>query len=37
MDRVERLEMDYLIALQRLFVFQAAENGQVDRVLVLGS
>ena len=34
MHRIERLEMDYLIALQRLIVLQAADHGEVDSVLV---
>ena len=34
MHRVERLEMNHLIALQRLLVFQAAQNGQIDGVVV---
>ena len=34
MHRVERLEMDHLIALQGLIVLQAADHGQVDGVLV---
>ena len=34
MHRVERLEMDYLISLQCLFVFQAAQNGQINRVVI---
>ena len=34
MHRVERLEMDHLIAFQGLIIFQAAQHGQVDGVLV---
>ena len=34
MHRVERLEMDHLIAFQCLIVFQAAQHGQVDGVLI---
>ena len=33
--RVERLEMDDLIALQGLVVFQAAQNGQIDGVVIV--
>ena len=35
--RVERLEVDHLVALQRLVVVQAAEDGQVDGVVVVGA
>ena len=35
MHRVERLEMDHLIALQGLIVFQAAEHGQIDGVVIV--
>ena len=34
MYRIERLEMEHLIALQRLIVLHAADHGQVDGVLV---
>ena len=34
MHRVERLEMQYLIALQRLIVLYAADHREVDGVLV---
>ena len=34
MHRIERLEMNHLIALQGLVVFQAAEHGQINGVLV---
>ena len=33
--RVERLEVNHLVALQGLIVFQAAQHGQVDGVLIL--
>jgi hypothetical protein len=32
---VEWLEADDLISLQRLFVFEAAQDGQVDGIVVL--
>ena len=35
MHRVERLEMDHLVALQGLIVFQAAQNGQIDGVVIV--
>ena len=35
MHRIERLEMDHLIALQSLLVLQAAEHGQIDGVVVV--
>ena len=34
MHRIERLEVDHLIALQGLIVLHAADHGQVDGVLV---
>ena len=37
MHRVERLEMLTLIALQGLIVLQAAENGEVDGVAIVGT
>ena len=37
MHRVERLEMNHLIALQGLIVFQAAEHGQIDGVVIVGA
>jgi hypothetical protein len=33
--RIERLEMRDLVGLQRLIVFQAAEDGEIDRVVVV--
>ena len=35
MHRVERLEMQHLVTLQRLIVLQAAQHGQVDGVLIV--
>ncbi len=35
MHRVEWLEMDHLITLQRLFAFHASQYGQVDSVLIV--
>ena len=35
MHRVEGLEMSHLVALQGLIVFQAAENGQIDGVVIV--
>ena len=35
MHRIERLEMSHLIAFQGLIVFQAAQNGQIDGVVVV--
>ena len=35
MHRVERLEMNHLVAFQGLIVFQAAQHGQVDGVLIV--
>ena len=35
MHRVERLEMGDLIAFQGLIVFQAAQNGQIDGVVIV--
>jgi hypothetical protein len=35
--RVERLEMSHLVARQRPVVVQAAQDGQVDGVVVIGA
>ena len=37
MHRVERLKMSDLIAFQRLIVFQAAQDGQIDGVVIVGA
>ena len=36
MHRVKRLEMAHLVAFQSLIVFQAAQNGEVDGVVIVG-
>jgi len=35
MHRIEWLEMDHLITLQCLLVFQAAQNGQINCVVII--
>ena len=35
MHRIKGLEMDHLITFQRLFVFQSAQNGQINGVVIV--
>ena len=35
MHRVERLEMHHLVSLQRILVFQSAQDGQINGVVIV--
>jgi hypothetical protein len=35
MHRVERLEMDHLVAFQGLIIFQSAQHGQINGVVIV--